>query len=40
MRRNRYAVTADGRRFLILTAAANQPSTLNVVFDWTAALKR
>jgi len=39
-RRNRYVVTADGQRFLILTPLREAPGTISVVLNWTAGLKR
>jgi len=40
-RRNRYVVTADGKRFLIITSAeAHQPERITVVVNWTGLLKR
>jgi Tol biopolymer transport system component len=40
MRRNRYVVTADGQRFLMLTPVGEQSTPLIVVLNWTAGLKR
>jgi hypothetical protein len=39
-RRNRYVVTADGQRFLVLTPLREAPGTISVVLNWTAGLKR
>jgi eukaryotic-like serine/threonine-protein kinase len=40
-RRNRYIVTRDGSRFLVITsAAAQQPERITVVVNWTGLLKR
>jgi len=39
--RNRYLVTSDGQRFLFNVAAeVNEASTINVVVNWTSALKK
>jgi dipeptidyl aminopeptidase/acylaminoacyl peptidase len=36
----RYDVTADGKKFLINSAAAEGPSPITVVLNWTALLKK
>ena len=35
-----YAVSADGRRFLVLAPVESAPSTITVVLNWTAGLKK
>jgi len=40
LRRNRYVVTADGRRFLMLTPVGAESAPFTVVLNWTAGLKR
>lgn len=38
--RNEYAVSADGQRFLVVSAADEMPATpTTVVLNWTAELK-
>jgi Tol biopolymer transport system component len=40
-RRNRYVVTPDGKRFLVITSAeAHQPERITVIVNWTGLLKR
>jgi len=39
-RRNRYVVTKDGQRFLLITPLAAMARSLNVVVNWTGGLKR
>ncbi|MEK7404638.1 MAG: hypothetical protein AAB225_05980, partial [Acidobacteriota bacterium] len=40
LRRNRFVVTADGKRFLVRTEAGDTSSPITVVVNWPAALKR
>ena len=40
VRRNRYVVTKDGQRFLLITPLAPMARSLNVVVNWTGGLKR
>ncbi len=35
-----YAVTADGQRFLVLAPVDTAPTTMTVVLNWTAGLKK
>jgi hypothetical protein len=39
MRRNRYVVTKDGQRFLLITPLAQMARSLNVVVNWAGELK-
>ncbi len=39
-RRNRYVVTADGKRFLVRTPVGETSMPITVVMNWTAAVKR
>ena len=37
---DQYAVTADGQRFLVLMPGDTAPTTITVVLNWTAGLKK
>jgi Tol biopolymer transport system component len=39
MRRNRYVVTRDGRRFLVVVPVPTDPRVLQVIINWPAGLK-
>jgi hypothetical protein len=38
--RNQYAVTGDGRKFLVLESAEQNASPMTVVLNWSAGLGR
>ncbi|MBO0860882.1 MAG: serine/threonine-protein kinase [Chloracidobacterium sp.] len=38
--RNRYIVTADGQRFLVITRLEDTPAPINVVLNWVAEIKQ
>ncbi len=38
--RNRFVVTGDGQRFLVITRLEDTPAPINVVVNWLAELKR
>jgi hypothetical protein len=37
---NQYAVTGDGRRFLVLESVEHSSSPMTLVINWTAGLGR